>query len=350
MSGFFRNALTAASPANPAPTTTTLVFTGSSFHAVGYRRGMERRKLGDRLVTTMGLGCMPVSFPEHAGDRDRGISVIHRAIDLGLTLLDTANIYAPSWDAVGHNEEIVGAALRSYSGESDLAEVLVATKGGITRSMGEVWGRDATREGLVRAAEASRDALGVEVIDLYQLHRPDPALSYAEQVRSLAAVRDEGIAQMIGLSNATLPELEVALETVGGPEEGGIVSVQNEFSPRFRGDPEVLEACTQLGIAFLPWSPLGGADQARGIGDRYAAFAEIALDVGASAHEVVLAWLAAISPVMIPIPGASRPETVDSIVRAGDVVLTDEQVERLSATIPEATSMYPEDQPRPRLR
>lgn len=218
---------------------------------------MDRRRIGDRLVTTMGLGCMPVSFPEHAADRDRGISVIHRAIDLGLTLLDTANIYAPSWDAVGHNEEIVGAALRSYAGVSDLSEVLVATKGGITRSQGEVWGRDATREGLVRAAEASRDALGVEIIDLYQLHRPDPALSYAEQVRSLAAVRDEGIARMIGLSNATLPELEVALETVGGPEEGGIVSVQNEFSPRFRGDPEVLEACTQRGIAFLPGHPSG---------------------------------------------------------------------------------------------
>lgn len=298
----------------------------------------------------MGLGCMPVSFPEHAGDRERGIAVIHRALDAGITLLDTANIYAPSWDTMGHNEQIVGAAVRSYTGDARLDEVLIATKGGILRGPGETWSRDATRDGLLAAAEASRRALGVEVIDLYQLHRHDPALTYAEQVRSLAAVRDEGLTRMIGLSNVTLAELQVALDEVGGPDDGGIVSVQNEFSPRYRGDADVLEACTERGIAFLPWSPLGGVDQARTIGDRYAAFAEVGAQVGATAHEVVLAWLAAISPAMIPIPGASRPQTVDSIVRAGSVKLSPDQIEQLTGTVPEATSMYPEDQPRARLR
>ena len=308
------------------------------------------RWIGDRQVSVMGLGCMPVSFPEHAGDRERGIAVIHRALDAGITLLDTANIYAPSWDTMGHNEQIVGAAVRSYTGDARLDEVLIATKGGILRGPGETWSRDATRDGLRAAAEASRRTLGVEVIDLYQLHRHDPALTYAEQVRSLAAVRDEGLTRMIGLSNVTLAELQVALDEVGGPADGGIVSVQNEFSPRYRGDADVLEACTELGIAFLPWSPLGGVDQARTIGDRYAAFAEVGVQVGATAHEVVLAWLAAISPRMIPIPGASRPQTVDSIVRAGSVQLSPDQIEHLTGTVPEATSMYPEDQPRARLR
>lgn len=311
---------------------------------------MDTRRIGDRQVSVMGLGCMPVSFPEHAGDRERGIEVIHRALDAGITLLDTANIYAPSWDTMGHNEQIVGAAVRSYTGDARLDEVLIATKGGILRGPGETWSRDATRDALRAAAEASRRALGVEVIDLYQLHRHDPALTYAEQVRSLAAVRDEGLTRMIGLSNVTLAELQVALDEVGGPADGGIVSVQNEFSPRYRGDADVLEACTELGIAFLPWSPLGGVDQARTIGDRYAAFAEVGAQVGATAHEVVLAWLAAISPAIIPIPGASRPQTVDSIVRAGSVGLSPDQIEHLTGTVPEATSMYPEDQPRARLR
>lgn len=311
---------------------------------------MEQRAIGDRQVSVMGLGCMPVSFPDHADDRGRGFAVIHRALDLGITLLDTANIYAPSWDTMGHNEELVGAAVRSYGGETPLDAVLVATKGGITRGPGESWGRDSSRDGLLAAAEASRRVLGVERIDLYQLHRHDPTLSYAEQVRSLAAVRDEGLARMIGLSNTTLAELRVALDEVGGPTDGGIVSVQNEFSPRFRGDVDVLEACSELGIAFLPWSPLGGVDQAHTIGDRYSTFADVGRQVDATPHEVVLAWLAAMSPVMIPIPGASRPQTVDSIARAGSLELTTEQIQRLTATVPEATSMYPEDQPRSPLR
>jgi aryl-alcohol dehydrogenase-like predicted oxidoreductase len=311
---------------------------------------VEQRVIGQWRVSVMGLGCMPASFPEHAADRQRGIAVIHRALDLGITLLDTANIYAPSWDAMGHNEAVVAEAMRSYSGPANLESVLIATKGGVTRNPGEVWGRDASREGLLAAAEASCRALGVEVMDLYQLHRPDPAISYAEQVRSLAAVRDAGLARMIGLSNASLPQLQIALEVVGGPADGGIVSVQNEFSPRFRGEEQVLPACTEQGIAFLPWSPLGGADQARTIGHRYRVFAEVGDEIGATAHEVALAWLADYSPSMIPIPGASRPETVDSIVRAADIRLTPGQMDRLSASIPEATSMYPEDLPAPRIR
>ncbi len=291
---------------------------------------------------------MPLSFPEHIGNRERSIAVIHRALDLGITLLDTANIYAPAWNAVGHNEALVGEALRSYAGSLD--GVVVATKGGITRGDGEIWGRDASREGLLRAAEASLHALGVDRMDVYQLHRPDPGRTFLEQVRNLGAVKAAGLATTLGLSNVTLPELELALEELGGPEDGGVVSVQNEWSPRYRVDRDVLDRCTQDGIAFLPWSPLGGSEQAHEVGSRYTVFTEVGQAHGATAQETVLAWLLATTPVMIPIPGASKPQTVASIVRSVGVALSPEDLALLDASEAEHSSMYPESEPHPPLR
>jgi len=289
---------------------------------------------------------MPQSFTEMVDERERAVATIHRALDLGITLLDTANIYAPTWDTVGHNELLVAEALRSYSGPADRSGVVVTTKGGITRSVGEEWGRDSTAQGLRAACEASLAALGVEAITLYQHHRHDPTLTYREQMITLASLQQDGLVERIGLSNVTAPELLLALELLGGPQSGGVVSVQNEWSPRYRRDSDVLDLCTQLGIAFLPWSPLGGSTQAHDIGSRYAEFASVGGEVGATAQETILAWLLATSPVMIPIPGATRPQTVDSIVRALAVELTDEQVARLNATEPEMDSMYPDDEPR----
>ncbi len=291
---------------------------------------------------------MPLSFSRHVDQRQRSIEVIHRALDLGITLLDTANIYAPAWDAIGHNELLVGEALGSYAGS--LEGVIVATKGGITRSDGEVWGRNASRDGLLRAAEASLRALGVDRMDVYQLHRPDPGRTFLEQIINLGAVKDAGLATTVGLSNVTLPELELALEELGGPDDGGVVSVQNEWSPRYRVDRDVMDRCTQEGIAFLPWSPLGGADQAHEVGSRYTVFAEVGQFYGASAQETVLAWLLATTPVMIPIPGASKPATVDSIVRSVSLALSPDDLARLDASNPEHSSMYPESEPHPRLR
>lgn len=291
---------------------------------------------------------MPLSFPEHIGNRERSIAVIHRALDLGITLLDTANIYAPAWNAVGHNEALVGEALRSYAGS--LEGVVVATKGGITRGDGEIWGRDASREGLLRSAEASLYALGVDRMDVYQLHRPDPGRTFLEQVRNLGAVKAAGLATTLGLSNVTLPELELALEELGGPEDGGVVSVQNEWSPRYRVDRDVLDRCTQDGIAFLPWSPLGGSEQAHEVGSRYTVFTEVGQAHGATAQETVLAWLLATTPVMIPIPGASKPQTVASIVRSVGVALSPEDLALLDASEAEHSSMYPESEPHPPLR
>ena len=287
-----------------------------------------------------------MSFPEMVDHRHRAIETIHRALDLGITLLDTANIYSPSWDTVGHNERLVAEAMRTYTGEADLDHVVVTTKGGLTRSAGEEWGRDSSPAGLRAACEASLQALEVDSLVLYQHHRHDPRLTFRAQAEALGALRDEGLIQRIGLSNVTAGELGVAMDVLGGPQDGGVVSVQNEWSPRFRHGADVLDMCTSLGIAFLPWSPLGGSTQAHDIGDRYVAFAEVGARVQASAQEVILSWMLATSPVMIPIPGATRPATVDSIVRSLDVTLTHEQMRCLDATEPEMDSMYPDDLPR----
>lgn len=310
-----------------------------------------QRRLGDRQVSAVGLGCMPLSSTQMIDHRDRAVATIHAALDAGITLLDTANIYAPSWDAVGHNEAIVAEALRTYRGSADLAEVLVATKGGITRSEGETWGRDARPEALLRAAQASARELGVDVIDLYQFHRHDPSMTYLAQMESLAGLVASGIVRRIGLSNVNLPELELALDVLGGPaDRGGVVSVQNEFSPRYRNDADVLDRCTELGIAFLPWSPLGGAVQAKEVGSLYAPIADIADQVDATPQEVVLAWLRQAYPTLIAIPGASRPDTVASIVRSVTIELSDEQLQRMSAVPPLGESLFPDSEPRSPLR
>ena len=134
---------------------------------------LPQRAIGTWSVSAIGLGCMPLSFPEMIPHREQAIATIHRALDLGITLLDTSNIYAPTWDCVGHNESLVADALSLYTGPADVSAVLVTTKGGITRSEGEQWGRDSRESALKSACEASMTALGVSVIDLYQHHRHD---------------------------------------------------------------------------------------------------------------------------------------------------------------------------------
>lgn len=311
---------------------------------------LPQRAIGPWKVSAVGLGCMPLSFSHMLVHREQAIATIHRALDLGITFLDTSNIYSPTWDSAGHNESLIADALAMYSGPADISSILITTKGGITRSEGEVWGRDSRESALKAACEASMTALGVTVIDLYQHHRHDPSMTYAEQMRALASVRDSGWVRSVGLSNTTLAELEVAMEILGGPHDGGVVSVQNEYSPRYRADRDVLDRCTELGIAFLPWSPLGGSTHAHDVGSHYGEFAVVAAEHNTTAQEIALAWHLHLSPVVIPIPGATRPVTVDSIVRSTEIELTKSQMERLNATVPEAQSMYPEDMPRSVLR
>ena len=282
--------------------------------------------------------------------REQAIATIHHAIDLGITLLDTANVYSPSWDTFGHNESLVAEAVRSYAGSADISKVVIATKGGIIKPAENVVERDGTRDGLLKACEASLKRLNTSSIELYQFHRHDPSVTYTEQMLSLKALKDAGMVKRIGLSNAQGPELAVALEILGGPNDGGVVSIQNEYSPRYRGEQDVLDKCSELGIAFLPWSPLGGAAQAGEVGSRYSDFASVATEVGATAQEVVLAWLLALTPVMIPIPGATKLATVDSIVRSSALKLSSAQVDRLTAADSPNESLFPDLKPRSPLR
>jgi aryl-alcohol dehydrogenase-like predicted oxidoreductase len=287
---------------------------------------MRTRTLGPFTVSAIGLGAMPMSMGSN--DRpghDRAIETVHAALDAGVTLIDTADIYAPSWDTMGHNERIVAEALRSYSG--DTGGVVVATKGGITRGEGETWGRDGSPEGIRRALEASLTALERDVIDLYQWHRPDRWRVYGEVVETFKALRDEGLVKAVGISNANVEEIEVAIEVLG---EGGLASVQNEFSPRFRSSRDELELCGEHGVAFLPWSPLGGTGaHSKDVGRAYPVFHEIGTERGVSPQQVVLAWELSLGEHVIPIPGASRPQSIADSAQAADLELTDDEVDRI---------------------
>jgi aryl-alcohol dehydrogenase-like predicted oxidoreductase len=311
---------------------------------------LQTRKIADLTVSLVGLGCMPLSNIKMVDHREQAISTIHHAIDSGITLLDTANVYSPTWDTFGHNETLVAEAMRTYSGKADISKVIIATKGGIIKPAENVVERDGTREGLLKACEASLKRLNTSSIELYQFHRHDPSVTYTEQMLSLKVLKDAGMVKRIGLSNAQGPELDIALEILGGPNDGGVVSIQNEYSPRYRGEQDVLDKCMKLGIAFLPWSPLGGAAQAGEVGSRYSDFAAVATEVGATAQEVVLAWLLALTPVMIPIPGATKTVTVDSIIRSTELKLTSTQVERLTAAESPNESLFPDLKPRSPLR
>jgi aryl-alcohol dehydrogenase-like predicted oxidoreductase len=291
---------------------------------------MQTRQLGPFTVSAIGLGAMPMSMNDDKvyPDEPDAIATIQAALDAGITLIDTADIYAPSWDAMGHNENLVRKALASYGGSTD--GVVIATKGGITRSEGNTVGRDGSLPYLRKAVEMSLTALGVDVIDLYQWHRPDRSMIYADVIENFRTLQDEGKIKAVGISNANVEEIEVAAQVLG---DGGLVSVQNEFSPRFRCSEDELEYCAERGIAFLPWSPLGGTGGGgRNVGERFAAFAEIGRDHGVSPQQVVLAWELSLSEHVIPIPGARRPQSILDSAKAADLQLSAEELERCSAT------------------
>ena len=283
---------------------------------------MQQRTIGGRAVSAIGLGGMPMSI-EGRPDRSRSLATIHAALDAGITLIDTADAYHLDASDVGHNETLIAEALASYGG--DTSGVLVATKGGHLRPGGGAWTLDGTPAHIKAACEASLQRLGVDAIGLYQFHRPDPTVPYEDSVGAIADLLDAGKIRMAGISNANPDQIRIAQQILGGR----LVSVQNQFSPAFRSSEPELELCDALGIAFLPWSPLGGIKNAADLATTYQPFAEVAAEVGATAQQVTLAWMLAKSPVVIPIPGSSRPETVRASAAATDIALTPAQVSRL---------------------
>lgn len=286
---------------------------------------MDQRTLGDVQVGAIGLGGMPMSIEGRPDDRSRSIATIHAALDAGITLIDTADAYHLHADEVGHNEELIAEALASYGG--DTSQVLVATKGGHLRPGDGSWTLNGSPDYVKQACEGSLKRLGVEAIGLYQFHRPDPKVPYEESVGAIRDLLDAGKIRMAGISNADPSQIRQAQEILGGR----LVSVQNQFSPAFRSSLPELQLCDELGIAFLPWSPLGGSSRAGDLGSTFAPFAQVAQAHGVSPQQVALAWELAQSPVVIPIPGASRPETIRDSAQAVTLTLSPEELVLLDA-------------------
>ena len=257
----------------------------------------------------MGLGAMRLS---HAPDRpppEDAVALVHAALDAGMTVVDTADVYCLHGDEIGHNERLVARAL---AGRPE--DVLVATKGGVARP-GEGWAFAGSPAHLHAAARASARALGVEQLDLYQLHWPDPAVPYADSVGAIAELVADGVVVRAGVSNVSCAQLAVAADVLGD----ALVSVQNPWSVEDRWTEDTVAAAEERGLAFLPWAPFAGLD---GAGPRAVATRAVAAELGVSAQRVALAWLLGRSPAVVPIPGARRPTSVADSAAAAALELT----------------------------
>ena len=285
---------------------------------------MQQRRIGDVTVSAIGLGAMPLSTKEPRPSPEDAEAVVHAALDAGVTLIDTADAYARDESEFGHNESLVAAALASYGG--DTSSVLVATKGGHTRR-GTDWELDGSPAYLRQACEASLRRLGVEAIGLYQYHRPDPSTPWEESMGALRSLADDGLVQMVGISNADIAQIDAARSIVGD----ALVSVQNQFSPGWQSSADELAHCAAHGLAWLPWSPFGGVSAAGSLDATAPAFAEVAGELGVSVYQVTLAWHLAQADVVVPIPGASRPESIRDSAAAASLTLSPDQLSRLNA-------------------
>lgn len=283
---------------------------------------MQVRQIGDVEVSAVGLGEMPLSI-EGRPDEAQAMATVHASLDAGVTIIDTADAYSLNTQEHGHGERVVARALATYAG--DASGVLVATKGGHLRPGDGSWQIDGRPEYVKQACEASLKALGVDTIGLYQYHRPDPSVPYAESVGALAELLDEGKIRLAGISNATVAQIDEAQQVLGGR----LASVQNEFSLRFRSSEDELRHCEALGIAFIPWSPLGGIGNAGQIERDHPDLAALARSKGVTPQQLTLAWMIAKGDRVIPIPGSSRPETARASAAAADIALTAEEVARI---------------------
>jgi aryl-alcohol dehydrogenase-like predicted oxidoreductase len=302
---------------------------------------MQYRKLGASglEVSAIGFGGMPLSV---AGDRPGevdGIAVIHHAIDSGITFLDTADVYCKDSSEINHNERLFGKALKQLP-PSQRHAIVVATKGGMTRA-GTDWARDGSAKHLRAACDASLKALGVDRIDLYQYHRIDARVPIAESIGIFKELKDQGKIAHVGVSNFGVDELELALKIVP------IVSVQNEYSPRHRqperptseADPKLdpntagsLQHTQEKGIAFIPWSPIGGMGGAAKLGSTQQEIQAIASAHGVSPQQVALAWMLSKGPMIIPIPGSTKKKNIEDCAKAADLRLSVEEIQRIDVS------------------
>ncbi|MEW2409167.1 aldo/keto reductase [Streptomyces griseoviridis] len=271
---------------------------------------------GDLPVTRLGFGSMQLPGPGVWGapkDPDAAVQVLRRAVDLGVNFIDTADSYGP---AVA--EPLIKKALHPYP-----EGVVVATKAGLTRQGPDQWLPVGRPEYLRQQAEMSLRILGLDRIDLFQLHRIDPKVPVEEQLGVLKDLRDEGKIRHIGLSEVSVDDVETARGIVE------IVSVQNLFNLADRTAEPLLDYATEHGIGFIPWFPLATGKLAR----EDSPLAELATQHGASASQLALAWLLKRSPAMLPIPGTSSVAHLEDNVRAAEITLTDDEFDALSGAV-----------------
>jgi pyridoxine 4-dehydrogenase len=269
-------------------------------------------KVGDLEVNRLGFGAMRVVGPDVWGppkDRAGALNVLRRAYELGCNFFDTADSYGPHVD-----EELIAEALHPYP-----KDLVIATKGGLVRPSAPRWDENGKPEHLRRAIEGSLKRLKVDCIQLYQLHAPDPKVPLEESLRPIADAQKAGRIRHVGVSNFDLRELERARKVVE------VVSVQNRYNLGFRQDEDVLDACEKLGIAFLPWYPL-----AAGSALRTPKVISISKRLGATPAQVLIAWLLARSPVMLPIPGTSKIAHLEENVAAARLALSPQDMEELA--------------------
>jgi aryl-alcohol dehydrogenase-like predicted oxidoreductase len=270
-------------------------------------------EIGDEFtVHRLGYGAMRLCGEEIIGrpdDEESARDVLERAVDVGVDIVDTADSYGP-----GVSERLIGETL----GDPD--NVVVATKGGLLRNADGDWIPHGDPDYLRNAVLASLDRLRTDTIDLYQFHRPDPDTPFEDSVTALAELKDEGQISEVGVSNVTVEQLDQAREIVD------VATVQNEYNVANRDDEDVLEACEEYGIGFIPWFPLGAGD----LGEREDAVQEVADAHDASPQQIALAWLLEHSDVTLPIPGTSSVDHLEQNVAATETDLTDEQYRRLT--------------------
>ncbi|HTU76353.1 MAG TPA: aldo/keto reductase [Trebonia sp.] len=261
---------------------------------------------GDLTVNRLGFGAMRITGDGIWGDppdRGRAIETLRRAVGLGVNFIDTADSYGPDV-----SEDLIAEALYPYPDD-----LVIATKGGQVRPGANRWVPDGRPEHLRSACEGSLRRLRVEQIPLYQLHRPDPNVPYAESVGALAELQKEGKIRHVGVSNVSEAQLREAQRIVP------IVSVQNRYNVTDRSSQQVLDLCEQESLVFLPWAPIQEARQNVGL-------LAAARRLGVTEHQVVLAWLLASSPAMLPIPGTGSPEHAADNIAAASIELTGNEV------------------------
>jgi aryl-alcohol dehydrogenase-like predicted oxidoreductase len=268
---------------------------------------------GELTVRRLGFGTMRLTGEGIWGepdDREEALRVLRRAVELGVNLIDTADSYGPEVA-----ENVVAEALHPYPDD-----LVIATKGGLLRPGPGRWEADCRPEHLREACEGSLRRLRLDRIDLYQLHTVDPKVPFEKSVEAMASLREEGKVRLVGLSNVDVDQLEKALEIVP------IVSVQNRYNLEYRRSEDMIEACEERGIGFIPWFPLATGKLAQPGG----ALDGIAARHDATPSQIALAWLLARSPVMLPIPGTSRVAHLEENLAAAQIELSEEEVAELS--------------------